>query len=160
MRKKSCVPALNFPDVRNRCSPYQLLISDHKPNCYFLGIHLDILAISCDSFNEGTNIEIGRCQGNKNHLSTLCRIREWCRNYQVAFKINTMVNTHNWEEDMSQEILDLNPVRWKVQLKLNPSTLYIHSCFICDRHFSLEGGGDSQEHLSVQTKKSCLWLGK
>ena len=84
-----------------------------------LGKHLDILAISCDSFNEDTNIEIGRRQGNKNHLGALRRIREWCRDYQVAFKINTVVNTHNWEEDMSLEILNLDPVRWKVRCSSN-----------------------------------------
>ena len=82
----------------------------------FPGKYLDILAISCDSFNEETNIEIGRRQGNKNHLSGLCRIREWCRDYRVAFKINTVVNTHNLEEDMSQEIMELSPIRWKVMV--------------------------------------------
>ena len=85
------------------------------PISHMLGKHLDILAISCDSFNEDTNIEIGRRQGNKSHLSSLFRIREWCHTYQVAFKINTVVNSYNWEEDMSQEILEINPVRWKVQ---------------------------------------------
>lgn len=78
------------------------------------GKYLDILAISCDSFNEDTNYTIGRRQGNKSHLSTLKPIEGWCRAYRVAFKINTVVNVHNWEEDMSSEILELNPVRWKV----------------------------------------------
>ena len=75
---------------------------------------MDILAISCDSFDEATNIDIGRHQKNIHHLASLVRIREWCKTYKVAFKINTVVNTHNWEEDMTQEILQLNPVRWKV----------------------------------------------
>lgn len=80
------------------------------------GKDLDILAISCDSFDEDTNIVIGRRQGNKHHLHSLHRVRQWCTAYQVAFKINTVVNTHNWREDMSEQIKDLNPVRWKVTL--------------------------------------------
>jgi radical S-adenosyl methionine domain-containing protein 2 len=75
---------------------------------------LDILAISCDSFDESTNSDIGRQQGSKNHLDSLTRVRQWCRDYKVAFKVNTVVNTYNWKEDMSQEILELDPVRWKV----------------------------------------------
>ena len=75
---------------------------------------MDILAISCDSFDESTNSDIGRQQGSKNHLVSLTRVRQWCRDYKVAFKVNTVVNTYNWKEDMSQEILQLDPVRWKV----------------------------------------------
>jgi len=82
----------------------------------FAGKDLDILAISCDSFDEDTNIVIGRRQGNKHHLHSLHRVRQWCTAYQVAFKINTVVNTHNWREDMSEQIKDLNPVRWKVNI--------------------------------------------
>ena len=78
------------------------------------GKYLDILAISCDSFNEATNIEIGRRQGNTHHVNSVLRIKQWCHSYKVAFKINTVVNTFNWEEDMTEEILDANPVRWKV----------------------------------------------
>ena len=81
----------------------------------FLGEYLDILAISCDSFNEETNRVIGRHQKNIHHLNSLFNIQQWCQTYQVAFKINSVVNVHNWEEDMSQEILQLNPVRWKVR---------------------------------------------
>ena len=80
------------------------------------GDSLDILAVSCDSFEEATNIEIGRHQKNINHLGALTLVRDWCKTYRVAFKINTVVNTHNCDEDMTQEILDLNPVRWKVHL--------------------------------------------
>eukprot|EP00731_Ephydatia_muelleri_P004015 Em0002g191a len=67
-----------------------------------------------DSFNEATNIEIGRRQGNTHHVNSVLRIKQWCHSYKVAFKINTVVNTFNWEEDMSEEILNANPVRWKV----------------------------------------------
>ncbi len=75
---------------------------------------MDILAISCDSFNEETNFTIGRHQSGKNHLTSLISVRNWCMQYKVAFKINTVVNIYNLEENMTDEILELKPVRWKV----------------------------------------------
>ena len=81
---------------------------------YFPGEYLDILAISCDSFDEGVNIKIGRHHPRERHLDILRRVREWCYKYRVAFKINTVVNEYNKHEDMSEAIEALNPVRWKV----------------------------------------------
>uniref|UniRef100_A0A4W5PNX4 Radical S-adenosyl methionine domain containing 2 n=1 Tax=Hucho hucho TaxID=62062 RepID=A0A4W5PNX4_9TELE len=78
------------------------------------GEYLDILAISCDSFDEDTNQTIGRAQGKKSHLDNLFKVREWCRKYKVAFKINSVINTFNVDEDMRENITKLNPVRWKV----------------------------------------------
>nr|ABO48452.1 viperin [Siniperca fortis] len=71
------------------------------------GDYLDILAISCDSFDEATNQLIGRTQGRKSHVDNLHKIRNWCQQYKVAFKINM-------DEDMTEPITQLNPVRWKV----------------------------------------------
>uniref|UniRef100_A0A8C3AJS0 S-adenosylmethionine-dependent nucleotide dehydratase RSAD2 n=2 Tax=Cyclopterus lumpus TaxID=8103 RepID=A0A8C3AJS0_CYCLU len=78
------------------------------------GDDLDILAISCDSFDEATNQRIGRAQGRKSHVDNLHKIRNWCQQYKVAFKINSVINTFNVDEDMVENILQLNPVRWKV----------------------------------------------
>uniref|UniRef100_H3DIV0 S-adenosylmethionine-dependent nucleotide dehydratase RSAD2 n=1 Tax=Tetraodon nigroviridis TaxID=99883 RepID=H3DIV0_TETNG len=78
------------------------------------GDYLDILAISCDSFCEDINQVIGRAQGKKSHIENLYKIRQWCRQYKVAFKINTVVNTFNVDEDMRDNITKLDPVRWKV----------------------------------------------
>ncbi|KAM6916842.1 S-adenosylmethionine-dependent nucleotide dehydratase RSAD2 [Lycodopsis pacificus] len=78
------------------------------------GDDLDILAISCDSFDEPTNQLIGRAQGKKSHVDNLHKIRRWCQQYKVAFKINSVINTFNVNEDMTENILQLNPVRWKV----------------------------------------------
>ena len=48
------------------------------------GEHLDILAISCDSFNPDVNEKIGRQQtGKKNHLDSLQRMRNYCSQYKV-----------------------------------------------------------------------------
>uniref|UniRef100_A0A1A8BH90 S-adenosylmethionine-dependent nucleotide dehydratase RSAD2 n=1 Tax=Nothobranchius kadleci TaxID=1051664 RepID=A0A1A8BH90_NOTKA len=75
---------------------------------------LDILAVSCDSFDEETNQLIGRAQGRKSHIENLYKICSWCQQYRVAFKINSVINTFNVDEDMTEQISQLNPVRWKV----------------------------------------------
>ncbi|KAI4703370.1 hypothetical protein J4E81_002248 [Alternaria sp. BMP 2799] len=74
---------------------------------------LDILAISCDSFDAQTNVKIGRGDDGKN-VARLFQIAEWCRNFNVKFKLNTVVNIHNWNEDMVANIEKLAPFRWKV----------------------------------------------
>lgn len=51
-----------------------------------IGEYLDILAVSCDSFNEETNTTIGRQQGKKNHLESLNRVRDWCNKYKVRYR--------------------------------------------------------------------------
>ena len=48
------------------------------------GKYLDILAISCDSFNPDVNETIGRQQGEKNHLQSLRQVRNWCYQYKVS----------------------------------------------------------------------------
>lgn len=76
------------------------------------GQHLDILAVSCDSFNEDTNIAIGR--GTGDNIQQLRRIGKWCRKHGVQFKLNTVVCKLNFTEDMSQKVVELAPFRWKV----------------------------------------------
>lgn len=76
------------------------------------------MAVSCDSFNEETIRLIGRHQHGKDHLRCLENVRDWCRKYHVAFKINTVVNTYNVGEDMRENIKRLAPIRWKVHAAL------------------------------------------
>lgn len=75
------------------------------------GSNIDILAVSCDSFYEATNTEIGRGSGNQ--VPQLYKIRDWCKIYGIKFKINTVVCRLNHEEDMNKHIEDLQPFRWK-----------------------------------------------
>jgi radical S-adenosyl methionine domain-containing protein 2 len=75
------------------------------------GTNLDILAVSCDSFDEQTNIAIGRGTGDQ--VQKLYQIAEWCRQYGVMFKLNTVVNKLNVAEDMNAQIAVLRPFRWK-----------------------------------------------
>lgn len=76
------------------------------------GQHLDILAVSCDSFNEDTNIAIGR--GTGDNVQQLRRISKWCEKHGVQFKLNTVVCKLNFTEDMSKKVAELAPFRWKV----------------------------------------------
>eukprot|EP00913_Durusdinium_trenchii_P023038 g21632.t1 len=76
------------------------------------GSFVDILAISCDSFVEETNVRVGRGRGE--HLRKLEEIKKWCVEYKVDFKINSVINALNVDEDMSEHIERLQPKRWKV----------------------------------------------
>ncbi len=89
---------------------------------------LDILAVSCDSFDEQTNIAIGRGSGDQ--VKKLHEIAGWCRRYGVMFKINTVVNKLNVGEDMNEHIAALQPFRWK-----------------CFQVLIVQGENDSEETL-------------
>ncbi|RZB40861.1 radical S-adenosyl methionine domain-containing protein 2, partial [Asbolus verrucosus] len=78
------------------------------------GKYVDIMAVSCDSFNEETNRTIGRFQSNKDHLEQILRVRDWCQQYEILFKLNTVVNTYNKDENLCDHIRNINPIRWKV----------------------------------------------
>lgn len=75
------------------------------------GEFLDIMAISCDSFDEATNIKIGRGAGN--HLKTVTNLSRMCKEHGIKLKINTVVNRYNFEEDMNANIEKIQPFRWK-----------------------------------------------
>lgn len=79
------------------------------------GEYVDMLAVSCDSFDAETNRKIGRQQNNRtDHIAKLYEVREWCGRYKIAFKINTVVNRYNVNELFAEHIGQLRPVRWKV----------------------------------------------
>ena len=75
------------------------------------GHNIDILAVSCDSFNEHTNTEIGRGSGDQ--VPNLYKIRDLCLEYGIKFKINTVICRLDFHEDMDPCIDDLKPFRWK-----------------------------------------------
>lgn len=79
------------------------------------GPYIDVLAVSCDSFNEDTNKQIGRLTGSSAHqLEHLDTARRLCEKHNIKFKINTVVNKLNWQEDMNEHIHRMRPTRWKV----------------------------------------------
>lgn len=80
------------------------------------GYYVDVLGVSIDSFSTETNTRIGRSQVGHDHLhvSRILQVREWCEEYHIQFKANTVVCKLNWEEDMTTNMKLLDPVRWKV----------------------------------------------
>ncbi|KAF2095617.1 radical SAM enzyme [Rhizodiscina lignyota] len=90
---------------------------------------IDILAVSCDSFDAKTNIEIGRGKDGGNR-EQLFRIAEWCHEYGIKFKLNTVVCKLNYHEDMVDTVEQLGPFRWK-----------------CFQVLMVEGENDSEKTL-------------
>ncbi|KAK7965923.1 uncharacterized protein PG986_000200 [Apiospora aurea] len=76
------------------------------------GRWVDMVGVSCDSFDERTNLAIGR--GTGDNVAQLFRVRDWCRELGILFKLNTVVCAHNWDEDMADMVARLDPARWKV----------------------------------------------
>lgn len=75
------------------------------------GQFVDVMGVSCDSFDSATNSEIGR--GTGQNVEQLFRVRGWCREMGIKFKLNTVVCKFNWQEDMVEQIERLDPFRWK-----------------------------------------------
>lgn len=90
--------------------------------------YIDILAVSCDSFDEETNIKIGR--GSGDNVTQLFRLRDWCAEYGIMFKLNTVVCRYNFDENMADRVASLGPFRWK-----------------CFQVLKVEGENDSDQTL-------------
>ncbi|KAL9121221.1 MAG: hypothetical protein Q9187_002230 [Circinaria calcarea] len=75
------------------------------------GRYIDIMAVSCDSFDEATNVAIGR--GTGAHLDRFRVLAALCRTHGIRFKVNTVVNRLNVAEDMTAPIRNVAPFRWK-----------------------------------------------
>ena len=73
--------------------------------------YLDILGISCDSFDEKVNVKIGR--GTGKHIENIFKVRNMCYEHNIKFKLNTVVCRYNFMEDMNDFIERLQPFRWK-----------------------------------------------
>eukprot|EP01125_Pyxidicula_operculata_P008899 TRINITY_DN2942_c0_g1_i3.p1 TRINITY_DN2942_c0_g1~~TRINITY_DN2942_c0_g1_i3.p1 ORF type:complete len:350 (+),score=84.04 TRINITY_DN2942_c0_g1_i3:70-1119(+) len=90
------------------------------------GEYVDVLAVSLDSFDEKTNIAIGRTPKNVKqsedssdkktnvHVENARKAAQLCSKHGIKFKINTVVCRYNLDEDMTEMIQELNPIRWKV----------------------------------------------
>lgn len=81
------------------------------------GEYVDILGVSIDSFNSETNAVIGRGASSNiknNHIDQTFHVRDLCSQYGIAFKMNTVVCSLNWEEDMTEFVKKIDPCRWKV----------------------------------------------
>lgn len=82
--------------------------------------HLDWIAISIDSLNPDTNLSMGRAIGGRKPLSVtdyMVMVQK-VKQYGYGLKINTVVNSQNFMEDMSEFIRFAQPKRWKIMQML------------------------------------------
>lgn len=80
------------------------------------GQYLDIMGVSCDSFDDETNLKIGRSENGRGvHTRKVFQVADWCKDRGIMFKLNSVIGKHNWEEDMSYGIDEIAPFRWKVR---------------------------------------------
>ena len=75
------------------------------------GEYLDIMAVSCDSFNKAINTKIRR--GTGTYLKTVINLSRKCKEYGIMLKVNTVVNRYNFQEDINTAIEEIQPFRWK-----------------------------------------------
>lgn len=82
---------------------------------------VDMIGVSVDSCSDDTHQEIGRYSEAlvragryPGHLAQAFNVSRWCHSYGVKFKVNTVVNHCNANDDMTEVIRGLDPARWKV----------------------------------------------
>lgn len=74
----------------------------------YYGRCVDVLGLSADSFVPSTNAAIGRGgDANNQHAVRILRVRDWCTQHAIKFKVNTVVCSLNWKEDMSEHVISL-----------------------------------------------------
>lgn len=57
------------------------------------GSYLDVMAISCDSFDSETNVRLGRVDSGKKgqHVARVFEVVDWCRRRGIKVKINSVI---------------------------------------------------------------------
>ena len=72
---------------------------------------LDSITVACDMFDplQGNG---HFCCGSGGHPRRMEQASRLCRLYVIKFKINTLVNQYNVDQDMNAHIRDLQPFRW------------------------------------------------
>lgn len=76
-----------------------------------LSPYLDWIGISIDSVDEAIEIELKR--GDGDHISHCKDIAEWAHELGIRLKINSVITSLNYTEDLKSLIRELKPDRWK-----------------------------------------------
>lgn len=80
--------------------------------------HVDVVGLSVDSFSGETNNKIGRLSTSGQSLAEedIGRVVDSLRkkNSSLRIKFNTVVNEHNWEEDVVRKLVRYSPDKIKV----------------------------------------------
>ena len=74
--------------------------------------YIDWIALSIDSASEETETRLGRGRGG--HMARVVGAAELIKSYSIRLKVNTVITSLNWNEDMAGIIKVLEPERWKV----------------------------------------------
>ena len=77
---------------------------------------LDIAALSIDSVDAATQLQIGRTVGHQPPPTEqdYSQIAAWIKERNIRLKVNTVVNRFNQAEDFRPFILSVCPERWKI----------------------------------------------
>ncbi len=73
---------------------------------------LDWVSLSVDSASEDVERELGR--GSGGHVALIRDAARRARRFGLRIKVNSVVTSHNWQEDMHGLLSELSPDRWKV----------------------------------------------
>ncbi len=73
---------------------------------------LDWVGLSVDSSDEEVQRALGRGAGD--HVAAAVRLADRCRDLGVRLKLNTVVTSATWTEDMTGFVRRMHPERWKV----------------------------------------------
>ena len=72
---------------------------------------LDWVGLSVDSASESVQAQLGR--GDGTHVRNSIRLADRCRELGIRVKLNTVVTSLSWQEDMSMFVRRMQPERWK-----------------------------------------------
>jgi radical S-adenosyl methionine domain-containing protein 2 len=88
-------------------------------------LKIDMIGISIDSFNDSTNLSIGRAtsMGHIPDYKNIAKLMVLAKkiNPNIKIKINTVVNQFNFNENMSDIIQFIKPDKWKI-FRVLPAT--------------------------------------
>ncbi len=73
---------------------------------------IDWVGLSVDSTNEEVQHALGR--GSGDHVARIIILSRLCRDHGIRLKLNTVVTSLTWQEDMSYLVLEISPERWKL----------------------------------------------
>jgi radical S-adenosyl methionine domain-containing protein 2 len=76
-----------------------------------IGHLVDWVGLSVDSGNEMTQQRLGR--GSGDHVARSMAMADLIHGLGIGLKLNTVVTSLNWEEDMSWLVRRMGPQRWK-----------------------------------------------
>jgi radical S-adenosyl methionine domain-containing protein 2 len=76
--------------------------------------NLDILGVSIDSPYADTHKAMGRFDKRHEDVNNQLEWLTMARNAGCLVKVNTVVSKYNWQEDLTDIIREINPMRWKV----------------------------------------------